>query len=477
MNQYNLTTKQIHTQSSQLKNFSKPATKKLREIIEDSHEIDSLIKNKIMKKKEKIKSNLMNFSNPVNVLGGTGYYKLHLETSQAFNPSLFKAIEEKKSQITPQLHKRSNSTYEDETPPSYKDELKRSLVSPRLEKLISKYGEFFEKKDFKNEPAIISNKVSHFNNTGSFVLKNPPLAIQQKDCDSFRETGLNLKSSAFKPSNYSKTITTSKTTAGTKQNSRKNSLDKIVFKNAINVKDLKISTNSSSNNSTLTLLSGKCIDRGENCVNNTETSKNIVGHSKMLSDIPVLSSVNMNLLSYYKKESVVKSMKEIKSLISVSKKIDTTNQIKKKVPLPNAKKNSMGRIEDFATAPPKETIPGSALSKSKYIPITTSHSPSHIFTKDLMSNFKEKSSTPISPKSKSKFSKKEIVMKNLDLGSINQHFNEHTKQTIPTFDTRLEKILDNSTDSIRSTMRERDFYRRESDKIVHFVKQCKYFFI
>ncbi len=489
--------------------MAKATGTKLREIIEDNQnqhnqlftqhnqvfnqgnqDIDSLIKNKIMKKKEKIKSNLMNFSNPgnINTCSTNGYYKLHLETSQAYQhqPSLFKQVEEKKTLINLFSHKRSSSTYEEETPPN-KDEGKKSLVSPRLEKLISKYGDFFEKKD------SVSNKSKQFNNTGSFVIKNSTnnnTQNTQKDIESYRDREresivVNLKSSGLKQNSNYKTITTSKTSAGTKTNSRKNSLDKIVFKNAINVKDVKITTKSSTNNSISNLLSGKFIEKGEavgnvNSTNNSTTCNNInklkISHSKMLSEIPALSSVNMNMLNNYKKEKSIKSINEIKGPISSSRKIEVNSNLKKKqihIPLADSLKNSLGRLEDFASV--KDPNPGSAMSVKKFTPITTSHSPSHIFTNDMRVNFKEnKNSTPISPKSK--FIKKETNMKNLDLGKIINQQNQQgiIKASVPsTSENRLDKILDNSTDSIRSTMREKDFFRKESERIVQYIRQCK----
>jgi hypothetical protein len=487
--------------ASQVKTFAKPTGKKLREIIEDNQEIDSLIKNKIMKKKEKIKSNLMNFSNPGNLVGGSAYYKLHLETSQAYQPSLFKPAEEKKNIINPPSHKRSSSTLDEETP------IKKNLVSPRLEKLISKYGDFFEKKDNKFDSASNLTKSKLFstnigantsNGTNSYGIKNTT-SIANKDTESYRESVvLNLKSTALKNnSNNYKTIA-SKTSAGTKANSRKNSLEKIVFKNAINIKDLKNSTNSSTNNSVSNLLSGKLVERNEVLVTNTETNKHKIAHNKMLSDIPVLSTINLNLLNNLKKEKSIKSVSDLKASISSTRKIEvSTNSKKKQIPLPDSLKNSLGRLEDFASIPHKDPSVGSAMSIKKYTPITTSHSPSHIFTKDIMANFKEKkNSTPISPKSK--FMKKEINMKNLDLGVINMKMNmnmnmnsqlnkialsnhggsETFKGSIPmTFENRMDRILDNSTDSIRSTMREHDFFRKESERIVQYIRQCKNCFL
>jgi hypothetical protein len=167
-----------------LNNVNVNQSSKLREILEEQN-IDSLIKKKILKKKEKIKTNILNFSNPYTSqkfgsggVSGSGYYKLHLETSaQNNNPSYLNSLkkdlgigmsmgmgnkyekaEEKSSLKEKQLyniylnnHKRSNSTYEDEEElMSYRvgQELKKSLISPRMENAMNKYIEA-EKRESK----------------------------------------------------------------------------------------------------------------------------------------------------------------------------------------------------------------------------------------------------------------------------------------------------------------------------------------
>ena len=66
-------------------------------------------------------------------------------------------------------------------------------------------------------------------------------------------------------------------------------------------------------------------------------------------------------------------------------------------------------------------------------------------------------------------------MKNLDLKNIQEKNENNNKLTISTtLENRFrENIMDNSTDSIRSTLREKDFFRKESEKIVNFIRQCK----
>ena len=122
----------------------------------------------------------------------------------------------------------------------------------------------------------------------------------------------------------------------------------------------------------------------------------------------------------------------------------------------------------------------------KYIPITTSHSPTHILTKDLLGNFYKKDhdassntaikfSTPATPVEYA--NKDKIVVKNLELGNIlNKNDSKITGLSKTAHDDKkisLEGMLNISNDSIKSTMRESNYYRRESEKIAEYIKQCK----
>ena len=62
------------------------------------------------------------------------------------------------------------------------------------------------------------------------------------------------------------------------------------------------------------------------------------------------------------------------------------------------------------------------------------------------------------------------------IAQSNHAGSETFKSSFPmTFENRMDRILDNSTDSIRSTMREHDFFRKESERIVQYIRQCKFF--
>jgi hypothetical protein len=720
-----------------LNNVNVNQSSKLREILEEQN-IDSLIKKKILKKKEKIKTNILNFSNPYTSqkfgsggVSGSGYYKLHLETSaQNNNPSYLNNLkkdlgmgmgmglgnkyeknDEKTNLKEKQLyniylnnHKRSNSTYEDEEDlMSYRvgQELKKSLISPRMENAISKYIEAekreskintihhghaasIDKTSVKNKNTYISNSLpnktlpansaksqseintkfdasggnlnSNFTtkyitgsvtgsiNIGSSMnntirkLNSNPLSTnfsisQTKGSTNFNSTqkSLNfnniksgdsilnqmninhnnnnninisnlsqLQGDTSKRSHHDTIIQVkhgvSKTTTGTKNNSRKNSIDKTqtIVKNNKNLflavnpqKTFKASTNNSTNNSSSTLLSNqqnqqqtkypnpmnninydferenRDRDRDRDNLLQQSLKKNSINvnkqsyHNKMLSEIPVLSSVNMNLLNQNhnlnnniinqknplvsssvlttnftknflqsnnaKYQNIKYNKNAINSSISVKKREEDIFEktLKKKmgpITMPvtskqtkNNSKNtskSMSRIEEpnepqyvnYVQSKHQSSNNGIYIntnmssinakhSKSnsltkKYIPITTSHSPTHLLTKDLLGNFQRKedvlhtSSKPSNPSTPIEKNKEKIVVKSLELGSIiNKHDSKYASLTKTPHEekkAKLEGMLNMSNDSIKSTVRESNYYRRESEKIAEYIKQCKH---
>jgi hypothetical protein len=80
---------QIHPIQGSKNTIPQNNNSKLKEILEEENGgIDNLMRKKILKKKEKIKTNILNYTNPYNSKHANNLsHKLHLETSAHNNPS------------------------------------------------------------------------------------------------------------------------------------------------------------------------------------------------------------------------------------------------------------------------------------------------------------------------------------------------------------------------------------------------------
>ncbi len=381
----------------------------------------------------------------------------------------------------------------------------------------------------------------------------------------------NILGDNSKRSHYESLKQQPKTTIGSKKNSRKNSIDKSNIKNTnSNNKNLflvtntnkimKASSNTSTNNSSSTLLSGNnklanfnymhleldniqlgaeksnILKKGN--LNSMAQKSNY--HNKMNSEIPVLSSINMNLLQnknnplvnlninsnninknfvynnsnlkYMNSKATTKSI--MTTTINNPKEEKTPEKIIKKKVVPvtmpvthlnsknNSKNNSksMSRIEELVDTPNRQKKhykmstdfnnkqKSNSLIK-KHSPFTSTNSPKNYINKELHSNFKNKynheagvnkikMTAPATPAEPNKNEK--IIVKSLELGSIANKF--ETKKTSNKMSIEKQEsdckrttidYLNISNESVKSTMRESNYYKRECEKVSNYIKQCK----
>jgi hypothetical protein len=404
-------------------------------------------------------------------------------------------------------HKRSISNHEDDDVGKKDSKAeKANIKSPRVEAVFQKYYEVFDKK------GSLSTSTDWKKSNGKVVTTEILLDkkvqstnyLTQKNFGTFKINSNIKRVDSIRPKGESKT------TINTKPSSRKNSLEKNAQGSAgknlflLNGKQNSLKmTNHSSTNSTI-LAGGKVsqINLGEenshHPTDNSQQKKTLSGHhSKMNSEIP---SLNM-IINKYNFTSGTKNLINTANFILNGKNPNATTKLtgKKKdedsiekskfksvksgpvsIPLTsltskNHSKNnskSASRIEEVYLES-KNLHSNNPISSAKYtvktlskkvIPVTTTSSPTHsnLLTKELIGHAKKDD-----PKNKEKISLK-IYLDINNLKKVERPTDKDSK-----FDQSFEDFFNNSNESIISTMRESNYYKKEADRVINYLKKCK----
>jgi hypothetical protein len=490
-------------------NTKRTSNIKLKANLDDGGVME-LMKRKIQKKKEKLKPNILNFSNPFNQKFPT--YKIQLETSTNNNSKIVLKILENNEFNN---HKRSisnnnNNQNDSEECNTTRKDIKPKVKSSGLENAFQKYYDVYEKKDTTGS----SGKIAQSEIT---LDKNKVIAsnyLTHKNFANFKiSSNIKKEESVIKPKGESKT------TINTKPSTRKNSIEKntlpnnhknLFLLNSSKQGTLKVSGNTSINN---TLLAGKISHIVLNEEPLSASKKKTINshHSKVNSDVP-LNILNSKYLSSTKNfvnagNYIINSTSKEKTQKMVSNKISTANlkdntSIERKDLKGNKKlgpvsitsvtsKNhskanskSASRIEEIYISDNKHISSNSnLLASSKYIvkkdsslskkaiPVTTTSSPTHsnLLTKELIGVVK---------KDDSKKPKEKISLKIcLDMNNLKKLELVNTEKCSKN-DNSFDDIFNNSNnESMISTMRESNYYKKEAEKVISYIKKCKYLLI
>lgn len=471
-----------------------------------------------------------------------------------------------------------------------------NVASPRIDSMYHKYYEIIDKKS--NSGSVVTStdwkkniKISAVNKSGKKEPLNKKIDISSLSINTrggilSQITNSNINTiKHFNKANTSEVesknanVKIAKTSLNTKQNSRKHSIDKTQFKNTKNLflainthkNTLKASMNTSTNNSSSTLLTNnqvRYLNHNEEFNNNNNNVNSIVpteqstkratklinaGHTKVVSEIPVLSNKNIDILKgsnvignilsnsitkNFLYANSIKYYKDVKSAqnsdfvnnfskkkdSNVNKEKDNTIISKKLGPVSvpitslnsknNSKNNSksVSRIEESVENPylnlaasnkeknvllqDKAKLVGNLVNGfssikhsskiAKLQPVTTTNSPSNKLSKDISNNFATKvKAVEITNKDSDKQIKidKKLSSKiNLDLDSNFKGKDKLTfRQTSSISDNNnlkkknsFEHLLDASNDSMKSTTRECNYFRKESDKLANYIRQCMF---